>query len=115
MRVAQVPRQVLDQVREPLALQQIQRLRARHVIEVAGDDHGARRAGQGVDAGVRGQRAAGCAFGQVLRAHGVDDRLAEAATRVQGDPARYDMNRDKYRLTARAPLLVFGTRHGPWQ
>jgi len=34
------------------------------------------------------------------------DRLAEAATRVQGDPARYDMNRDKYRLTARAPLLV---------
>lgn len=34
------------------------------------------------------------------------DRLAEAATRVQGDPARYEMNRDKYRLTARAPLLV---------
>lgn len=34
------------------------------------------------------------------------DRLAEAATRVQGDPARYAMNRDKYRLTARAPLLI---------
>ncbi|MET0292115.1 MAG: nitroreductase [Steroidobacteraceae bacterium] len=34
------------------------------------------------------------------------DRLAAAATRVQGDPARYEMNRDKYRLTARAPLLV---------
>ncbi|MBK6673063.1 MAG: nitroreductase [Proteobacteria bacterium] len=34
------------------------------------------------------------------------DRLAEAATRVQGDPSRYDMNREKYRLTARAPLLV---------
>ena len=34
------------------------------------------------------------------------DRLAEAATRVQADPARYEMNRDKYRLTARAPLLV---------
>ncbi|MGC4029119.1 MAG: nitroreductase family protein [Steroidobacteraceae bacterium] len=34
------------------------------------------------------------------------DRLAEAATRVQGDPARYEQNRDKYRLTARAPLLV---------
>jgi len=34
------------------------------------------------------------------------DRLAEAATRVQGDPSRYEMNRDKYRLTARAPLLV---------
>jgi nitroreductase len=34
------------------------------------------------------------------------DRLAEAATRVQGDPARYEINRDKYRLTARAPLLV---------
>lgn len=34
------------------------------------------------------------------------DQLAAAATRVQGDPARYDMNRDKYRLTARAPLLV---------
>lgn len=34
------------------------------------------------------------------------DRLAEAATRVQGDPARYAQNRDKYRLTARAPLLI---------
>jgi nitroreductase len=34
------------------------------------------------------------------------DRLAAAATRVQGDPARYAANRDKYRLTARAPLLV---------
>jgi nitroreductase len=34
------------------------------------------------------------------------DRLAEAATRVSGDPARYEINRDKYRLTARAPLLV---------
>jgi nitroreductase len=34
------------------------------------------------------------------------DRLAEAATRVQGDPTRYEMNREKYRLTARAPLLV---------
>jgi nitroreductase len=34
------------------------------------------------------------------------DRLAEAATRVQGDPARYEINREKYRLTARAPLLV---------
>jgi nitroreductase len=34
------------------------------------------------------------------------DRLAAAATRVQGDPARYEMNRDKYRLTGRAPLLV---------
>ena len=34
------------------------------------------------------------------------DRLAEAATRVQGDPSRLAMNRDKYRLTARAPLLV---------
>jgi len=34
------------------------------------------------------------------------DRLAEAATRVQGDPSRYAMNREKYRLTARAPLLV---------
>jgi nitroreductase len=34
------------------------------------------------------------------------DRLAEAATRVQGDPARYDLNREKYRLTARAPLLI---------
>jgi len=34
------------------------------------------------------------------------DRLAAAATRVSGDPARYEMNREKYRLTARAPLLV---------
>jgi nitroreductase len=34
------------------------------------------------------------------------DRLAAAATRVQGDPERYSMNRDKYRMTARAPLLV---------
>lgn len=34
------------------------------------------------------------------------DRLAAAATRVQGDPSRYDMNREKYRLTARAPLLI---------
>ncbi len=34
------------------------------------------------------------------------DRLAEAATRVQGDPARYSQNREKYRLTARAPVLV---------
>ncbi len=34
------------------------------------------------------------------------DQLAAAATRVQGDPARYAQNRDKYRLTARAPLLV---------
>jgi nitroreductase len=34
------------------------------------------------------------------------DRLAAAATRVGGDPSRYEMNRDKYRLTARAPLLV---------
>ncbi len=34
------------------------------------------------------------------------DRLAEAATRVQGDPANYERNREKYRLTARAPLLV---------
>ena len=34
------------------------------------------------------------------------DRLAAAATRVQGDPARYEMNRDKYRLTSRAPLLI---------
>jgi len=39
------------------------------------------------------------------------DQLAAAATRVQGDPSRYDMNRDKYRLTARAPLLlVVGAR-----
>ena len=34
------------------------------------------------------------------------DQLAEAATRVQGDPSRYEMNREKYRLTARAPLLI---------
>lgn len=34
------------------------------------------------------------------------DRLAAAATRVQGDPSRYGMNREKYRLTARAPLLI---------
>jgi nitroreductase len=35
------------------------------------------------------------------------DRLAEAATRVQGgDAERYAINREKYRLTARAPLLV---------
>lgn len=34
------------------------------------------------------------------------DRLAAAATRVGGDPARYDANREKYRLTARAPLVI---------
>lgn len=34
------------------------------------------------------------------------DRLAAAATRVSGDPSRYEANRDKYRLTARAPLLI---------
>jgi nitroreductase len=34
------------------------------------------------------------------------DQLAAAATRVQGDPARYAQNREKYRMTARAPLLV---------
>jgi nitroreductase len=34
------------------------------------------------------------------------DRLAAAATRVQGDPVRYEINREKYRLTSRAPLLV---------
>jgi nitroreductase len=34
------------------------------------------------------------------------DRLAAAATRVQGDPSAYERNREKYRLTARAPLLV---------
>jgi nitroreductase len=34
------------------------------------------------------------------------DRLAAAATRVSGDPAKYEINREKYRLTARAPLLV---------
>jgi nitroreductase len=34
------------------------------------------------------------------------DQLAAAATRVQGDPARYLQNREKYRMTARAPLLI---------
>jgi nitroreductase len=34
------------------------------------------------------------------------DRLAAAATRVQGDPSRYERNREKYLLTARAPLLI---------
>lgn len=34
------------------------------------------------------------------------DRLAAAATRVQGDPARLQPNRDKYRLVERAPLVV---------
>lgn len=34
------------------------------------------------------------------------DRLAAAATRVQGDPARYQINRDKYELTQRAPLII---------
>jgi len=34
------------------------------------------------------------------------DRLAAAATRVQGDPGAYERNREKYRLTARAPLLI---------
>lgn len=35
------------------------------------------------------------------------DQLAAAATRVvSGDAERYAINRDKYRLTARAPLLV---------
>lgn len=34
------------------------------------------------------------------------NRLATAATRQQGDPSRYEQNREKYRLTARAPLLV---------
>jgi nitroreductase len=34
------------------------------------------------------------------------DQLAAAATRVSGDPAKYEINREKYRLTARAPLLV---------
>ncbi|MEO8316259.1 MAG: nitroreductase [Pseudomonadota bacterium] len=34
------------------------------------------------------------------------DRLAAAATRVQGDPSSYERNREKYRLTGRAPLLV---------
>lgn len=44
------------------------------------------------------------------------DRLAAAATRVQGDPARYQINRDKYQLTQRAPLIIVAaaridTRH----
>lgn len=39
------------------------------------------------------------------------DRLAEAATRVQGDPSRYSQNREKYRLTARAPVLVVAAAH----
>jgi nitroreductase len=39
------------------------------------------------------------------------DRLAEAATRVQGDPSRYAQNREKYRLTARAPLLIVAAAH----
>jgi nitroreductase len=34
------------------------------------------------------------------------DRMAAAATRQQGEPSRYEQNREKYRLTARAPLLV---------
>jgi nitroreductase len=34
------------------------------------------------------------------------ERLAAAATRVQGDPARYQVNLDKYELTQRAPLLI---------
>jgi nitroreductase len=34
------------------------------------------------------------------------DQLAAAATRKQGDPNRYQINRDKYELTQRAPLLV---------
>jgi nitroreductase len=34
------------------------------------------------------------------------DQLAAAATRVQGDPNRYQINRDKYELTQRAPLVV---------
>jgi nitroreductase len=39
------------------------------------------------------------------------DRLAAAATRVQGDPSRYAQNREKYRLTARAPLIVVAAAH----
>ncbi len=39
------------------------------------------------------------------------DRLAAAATRVQGDPARYQINRDKYELTQRAPLVVVAAAH----
>ncbi len=34
------------------------------------------------------------------------DRLAAAATRVQGDPNRYQTNRAKYELTQRAPMVV---------
>jgi nitroreductase len=34
------------------------------------------------------------------------DQLAEAATRVQGDPTRYERNREKYQLVARAPLMI---------
>jgi nitroreductase len=34
------------------------------------------------------------------------DRLAAAATRVQGDPNRYKLNRDKYELTQRAPMVI---------
>jgi nitroreductase len=34
------------------------------------------------------------------------DRLAEAAARGQGDPTRVTANREKYRLTERAPLLI---------
>lgn len=34
------------------------------------------------------------------------DRLAEAATRVSGDPSKQEANREKYRLTARAPVLI---------
>jgi len=34
------------------------------------------------------------------------DSMAAAATRQQGDPERYTQNREKYRMTARAPLLV---------
>jgi len=34
------------------------------------------------------------------------DELAAAATRVQGDPARLQPNREKYRLVERAPLVV---------
>jgi nitroreductase len=34
------------------------------------------------------------------------DRLAAAAARGQGDPARVEANREKYRLTERAPLLI---------
>lgn len=34
------------------------------------------------------------------------DQLAAAATRVQGKPENYERNREKYRLTSRAPLMV---------